>query len=291
MLEMSHKCFRYNIAMKHTHEWAPEALLKSALFAPLHPILQHLKTNEFPTLHDWNNLLNSYYQELSVQSGYPLRFVSQEQGKLGFESQYEPRCYLSGEVQTRENNWHDLFNALVWLTFPKAKAAINARHYQALLDSASGLESQRGKVRDMATLFDESGVVVVTSRPELTELLCNFKWKELFWTQRLKASALMNFFVFGHGLYEKMLQPYIGLTAQGLVLQVEEAFFGWDLPRQLAFLDEAIAAYLNNAEHCISTRELNPVPLLGVPGWWEDNNKEDFYDNANYFRSGRREQI
>ena len=274
--------------MKQSHQWIPATLLKSPVFAPLHPLLSFIKRTEFPTLQDLNSLLDVNYQGLCVQNGHALRFVVQEQGRLGFESQYEPRCYLSGEVQTRENNWHDLFNALVWLTFPHAKAAINTRHYQALRECDAYQESQRGQVRDMATLFDESGVVVVTSKTALSGLLCDFKWKELFWYQREKTSQHMEFYVFGHGLYEKLLEPYVGLTAQGLVLQAEEDFFKWSQPEKLAFLDKQIAAYLNNSAHCRSTRELNPVPLLGVPGWWDENQTESFYDNASYFRSGRR---
>ena len=274
--------------MKQSHQWIPDALLTSPFFTPLHPLLKLINKAGFPTLHDWNSLLASDYQGLSVQNGHALCFVAQEQGKLGFESQYEPRCYLSGEVQTRENNWHDLFNALVWLTFPKAKAAINARHYQALLDRDALLESQRGNVRDMATLFDESGVVVVTSQAALAGLLRDFKWKELFWLQREQTSQHMDFYIFGHGLYEKLLEPYVGLTAQGLVLHVEEEFFNWGQAEKLAFVDAHIATYLNNPTHCRSTRELNPVPLLGVPGWWEENKVETFYDNSGYFRIGRR---
>lgn len=275
--------------MKHSHQWIPDALLKSPFFIPLHPLLKLINCADFPTLKDWNNLLGTTYQGLCVQNGHALRFVAQEQGKLGFESQYEPRCYLNGEVQTRESNWHDLFNALVWLTFPKAKAAINTRHYQALLDRNALQQSQRGHVRDMATLFDESGVVVVTSQTALSGLLCDFKWKELFWFQREQTSQHMEFYVFGHGLYEKLHEPYVGLTAQGLVMHVEEDFFNWGLPVKLAFLDEQVAAYLNNSAHCRSTRELHPVPLLGVPGWWEENKVETFYDNSSYFRRGRRE--
>ena len=35
-------------------------------------------------------------------------------------------------------------------------------------------------------------------------------------------------------------------------------------------------------------RELSPLPVLGIPGWWPDNERADFYDNTDYFRSGRR---
>jgi hypothetical protein len=279
--------FGYNIAMKQRHEWPPAILLQSPLFAPLHPLLERIKSTEFPTLHEWNSLLESHYQGLVVQSGHALRFVAQAQGRLGFESQYEPRCYLSGEVQTRENNWHDLFNALVWLTFPKAKAAINARHYQALKSADEAAGSQRGRVRDMATLLDESGVIVASADTGLTGLLHNFQWKELFWQRREQMHTNMGFYIFGHGLYEKALQPYVGMTGQGLSVRVEQEFFNWDLADRLAHLDKCVADYLNRPEHCKTTAELHPVPLLGVPGWTEANEQAAYYDNTTYFRAGR----
>ena len=34
-------------------------------------------------------------------------------------------------------------------------------------------------------------------------------------------------------------------------------------------------------------RELSPLPVLGVPGWWDGNEQEEFYDNTGYFRPGR----
>jgi hypothetical protein len=276
--------------MKKNHEWDPAELLQSPLFAPLHPVLAHLIHAEFPGITDWNNLLLAQGKDICVHSGPALRFVPQEQGRQGFESQYEPRCYLSGEVQTRENNWHDLFNALVWLSFPKAKAAINARHYHALMHVAEATGSQRGKVRDMATLLDESGVIVVCASAELAELLCTFQWKELFWRHREQVCNEMGFYMFGHGLYEKALSPYVGMTGQGLLLHVAVEFFSWSLQAQLCYLDDRVAAYLNNPAHCVSTQELHPVPLLGVPGWSAENNHAEYYDNTGYFRPCRQQQ-
>jgi hypothetical protein len=273
--------------MDINNDWPPLILLKSPLFKPLQHVLAQLGGENFPGLEEWNALIARNYPELTVNNGYPLRFVPQETGRQGFESQYEPRCYLSGEVQTRENNWHDLFNALVWLTFPKAKAAINERHYLALMRKHQPGESQRGKVRDMATLLDESGVIVVSDKAELIDSLYAFQWKELFWGRRDETSISMDFYVFGHGLYEKALQPYIGMTGQGLVLRVESEFFTWTLSERLAYLDEHVADYLHMPEHCCSTRELHPVPLLGVPGWSAANELEAYYDNKAYFRTGR----
>jgi hypothetical protein len=277
---------------KQSPEWNRASLLQSPLFAPLHPILAALETIDFPTLHDCNALLASSQSPITVQSGEPLRFVPQECGKLPFERQYEPRCYLNGEVPTRADNWHDLLNALVWLTFPKAKSALNARHYHALIEERALGNTGRGIVRDVNTLLDESGVIVVyadaNSGADLAELLRNFQWKELFWQRREQVGAAMGFYLFGHGLYEKALQPYVGLTGQGLLLAVEPAFFSWPLVQQLEELDSLLADYLAATGHCRSTRDLSPVPLLGVPGWAADNDSAEYYTNTAYFRPGRR---
>lgn len=226
-----------------------------------------------------------------VCSGKRLQFVAQAYGELPFEAQYEPRCYLTGELQTRPDNWHDLFNALVWLTFPAAKAVINARHYQDLCAAPDRAGGRRGDGRDMLTLFDESGVVVVYADDELAGLLRNFRWKELFWQHRAQVNAAMEFYLFGHGLYEKAMQPYIGMTGQGLLLAVEQEFFAMSLPERLVHLDSLLTNYLNARQHCRSTRELSPVPLLGVPGWSAANGDPHYYDNTGYFRTGRQLRI
>ena len=284
--------------------WSRQELLQSPLFAPLHPVLANLEVGDFPTLHDCNALLAAQPSPITVQSGMPLHFVAQTSGKLSFEAQYEPRCYLSGEVQMRAHNWHDLLNALVWLTFPKSKAVLNARHYHALRQERESGNTGRGAVRDVNTLLDESGVIVVYSNvdsgansgansgADLAGLLREFKWKELFWQRREQvrpqsSRQAMGFYLFGHGLYEKALQPYVGMTGQGLLLAVEQEFFSWPQSQQLAHLDKLLADYLTVPEHCRNTRDLSPVPLLGVPGWATDNDSAAYYDNAAYFRGGR----
>jgi hypothetical protein len=78
------------------------------------------------------------------------------------------------------------------------------------------------------------------------------------------------------------------MTGQGLLLAVVPEFFSWSQQAQLAHLDERMAEYLTNPAHCRNTRELSPVPLLGIPGWTTDNQFESYYDNTAYFRPGRR---
>lgn len=272
--------------MEPSGEW--DTLLQTVPFAPLASQLHRLAAGRFPTLDELNALLPS--QAITVQSGKPIRFVEQGAGRLAFEQQYEPRCYLAGEVQTRQDNWHDFFNALVWLTFPNSKSAINARHYQAMTRDASAVvsHSKRGAVRDTGTLLDESGVIVAYAEDELAGLLRNFRWKELFWERRKRVEDRMGFYLFGHGLYEKALRPYTGMTGQGWLLAVEPDFFSWPLAQQLVHLDRRLAADLGRPDSCQSTRELSPVPLLGVPGWTGESESAAYYDNQAYFRPGRR---
>ena len=274
--------------MNVTESWNQFKLLESPLFHPLHPVISRLAGDRFPTLQDCNALLQM--SPITTQSGCNVQFVPQGEGKLPFELQYEPRCYLKGEVQTRSCNWHDLFNALVWLTFPKAKSAINARHFSALAGRTIGTAantSQRGTVRDTNTLLDESGVIVPFTDDTLAELLRNFEWHHLFWKRRAEIPNRMGFYIFGHGLYEKSLKPYVGMTGQGLLFRVEPVFFDWPLEDRLSHLDILLADYLSDSAHCHSTKELNPVPLLGIPGWSVENESAGYYDNTGYFRSKR----
>jgi len=288
--------------MKTIIEWDKPALLQSPLFSPLNIIIEQLGVDHFPNLQDCNVLLEGRLPGVTTQSGQMVRFVDQTPGRLEFKSQYEPRGYLKGEIQTRSNNWHDLFNAMVWLAFSKAKSVINARHYHALVESTIGVNelvsqnelksnaiaSQRGPVRDTLTLLDESGVIIPYSDTDLADLLRGFQWKKLFWEHREEAKSKIGFYIFGHGLYEKALRPYIGITGQGILLPVDHAFFGWPLAERIIYLDQRLADYIDNPMHCRNTRELFPVPLLGVPGWTPPNEYAEFYDNKKYFRCGRR---
>ena len=92
----------------------------------------------------------------------------------------------------------------------------------------------------------------------------------------------MRFFVFGHGLYEKALNPYVGMTGKGIIINVKAAFFAQTLLNQLQSIDSILESFL--LQTLTSNSDLTPVPLLGYPGWIEDNNKEIYYENKKYFR-------
>ena len=76
---------------------------------------------------------------------------------------YEERIFRTGEVATRPGSWHDLFNALAWLAFPRAKAALNRLHHDELARRGDG--PARGTVRDVATLFDRNRIASLRFLP------------------------------------------------------------------------------------------------------------------------------
>jgi hypothetical protein len=203
-------------------------------------------------------------------TGRPIRFATP--GAAGAAA-YEEHIHRTGEVPTRDN-LHDLFNALVWLAFPRAKAALNA--LQAAAIARDGVGPRRGALRDAATLIDENAVLLVTPRDDLVEALAAHDWRRLFVVQRTAWRSDVRAIVFGHALMEKLTAPYRGVTAHALHVRSSP-----DTP--LAAIEAAIADALDDG---LSPGRLLPLPVLGIPGW-ADNEDAAYYDDAAVFRPAR----
>ena len=180
---------------------------------------------------------------------------------------YELQAHETGRVETRPENLHDWFNALCWLAFPRTKARINAMH-AAEIPKEKG---QRGRKRDLLTIFDEGGALVVCADEELNRLVREFRWKELFWTHRDRVKEAMQFVVLGHAVLEQALKPWPGITCKAIF-----ASPGVDL-------DAHAAAWLPRGK---TPRDLAPLPVFGYPGWAEAQD-EKFYEDERYFRTLR----
>jgi hypothetical protein len=264
--------------------WDPDFALRAPMFAPLQAVAQLLQGPAWPDCAALNAIAAARATPIMTAGGHALAFVPQAVRQPAFEDKYEPRIFLRGEVQMRERNWHDLFNALVWLTFPRAKAALNRRHYEALCVQRAAGRPNRGSSQDALTLFDEGGVIVATTTPALAGLLRGHEWKTLFWQRRAELNGAMAFYLFGHALYEKSLQPFAGVTGRGVIFAVDGTFFERDPGGRMEELDAQLAELAGNPQCFRTTRELAVVPILGVPGWCADNAHEAYYDDTDYFR-------
>jgi len=253
------------------------------LFAPLAPWLGRL-VPPWPSRPDAAALaqLSALAAGLDLRSatGQSLSFPPPQDDGLG----YEARIGLNGQVETRADNWHDFFNALVWCAFPLSKQAINGRHLQALAQVPG---EARGATRDAMTHFDECGALVLAADPSLLELLRTFRWKELFWERRPDLAASLRVVVFGHATYEQLLAPFRGLTAKAVLYEVSHAHLAAVDGGDLSALDRRLAEELAAGRHGVP-RELQPLPLLGLPGVTPDNENPLYYDDTWQFRPGRR---
>ena len=206
-----------------------------------------------------------------------VRFVAPDDEPL----HYEARIHARRQIVTRPDNWHDFFNALVWLRFPRTKTALNDTHVRFMrVDGSSG---GRGSVRDAVTQFDESGVIVASTDPSLLEVLSRRRWKDLFWTRRAEVMANMRFLVFGHGLYDALRAPFYCICGRAALVSVDRATFTRDAVSLCDAIDPLLAARFAT-DYYPRPRALLALPLLGIPGVIADNESPRYYDDEVQFR-------
>ena len=202
-------------------------------------------------------------QQIRTESGKPLHFVA----PATKDAYYEIKVHETGRVETRPDNLHDFFNALIWLAFPRSKARINAMH-AAEIPREGG---RRGRLRDLLTVFDEGGAIVECEDRGLISLLEQMRWKELFWEHRERVRKGMRISIFGHAALEKAAEPWPGIACKALIV------------RPGADLDAEVLRWLGALPPGASPRDLTPLPVFGYPGWVAQDAR--FYDDPRYFRT------
>jgi hypothetical protein len=224
---------------------------------------------------------------LRNHGGQPIRFVPQAELPPG--TAYEEFIGATGCVPTRAN-LHDFFNGLVWQTFPLIKRELNA--LQAAQIRAAGVGKSRGPARDAATIFDENAALLVVREGDagrtLADGLCAHLWRDALYARRAAFGASANadaeVWLFGHALMEKLVAPRKAITAHTLVLSAPGAWFRLGWIERRAWIDMQVAALL--AAEGLSTSAFTPLPVLGVPGWWPEQD-EAFYLDQTVFRPKR----
>jgi len=247
-------------------------------------------------------------QSFGPLKGLP-RFVLQANLPEGVA--YESFIYNTHCVPTREN-WHDFFNAMCWIRFPLTKSFLNAQ--QALTIKQLGHVKARGSLRDALTLLDENACFVWCEEP-MWSALKSHDWLRAFWLQREQwGSARVE--LFGHALLEKLCNPYKAITAHALRVGDPNVYPNDDLNADLNVyahasskassnqqpneapipekktdqttdqrIDQAMLATLQALP--LSVKPFQALPVLGIPGWHEENQVESFYLDEKVFRPQR----
>lgn len=212
----------------------------------------------------------SVHEALNSTGAVAIRFVPQS--SLPESVAYEAFIFETRSVPTRDN-LHDFFNGLAWLHFPHIKARLNALQYAEI--DKHGVQQLRGPLRDALTLFDENAAFLSADvHAPVIEALRNRDWQSAFQKYR---HLLVEHppVLFGHALLEKLACPYKSITAH--VFPLSHGNF--------SALDATVAAQL--VATSLLPKPFVPLPVLGVPHWWPDNENNDFYTDSTVFRPPR----
>jgi hypothetical protein len=238
--------------------------------------LAALGNDEFPATAELNRLLPASARN---QQGTAIQFVPAE--TIPGVS-YEEHIFSSGQVSTRSKHWHDLFNAMIWMTFPRLKSAMNTLHHASMHQSTDGA---RGRHRDALTLFDECGVIYVSADQAVLEALAQRDWSLVFAGDEGSWRGNRRMHIVGHAMLEKLLQPYKAMTANALLLHVPASLLAGSRETVRARLDTALAEEMLAGRGFSSSADLSPLPLMGIPGWWPGGEQdESYYADKTVFR-------
>ncbi len=226
---------------------------------------EHALCNTHANASSLVNALNMHKGELSFD------FI--DQSKLCDHFTYETYVEQSRCIPTRANS-HDFFNGLSWIKYPKAKTAMLGLQAKAAGQSVDqDLKSVRGPLRDALTVFDENGILLQAD-DRIWRALQDKDWQSLFIEHRALWDEA-RVWLFGHALLEKLLQPRTAITGHVLQLKITNEL-GDDQ------LDEYLFSRMNALNWC--AKPFYPLPVLGIPNWYEKNSDPNFYSDRSVFR-------
>lgn len=245
-----------------------------------HPVFAMLSADQLRLCQsdEWPDMaaLNALWNAPLNAAGRPFHFVDQE--ALQDDSHYEQRIAASGAIATRARNWHDLFNAFIWMRYPAIKQALNARQVADIMRVGP---KQRTRGQCALTQFDEAGAVLRLHDGALQAAWDAHDWPYLFrnWADA-ERRGVVQLWLFGHSLFEHALTPTIALVAKALVIEADAAL---DVDGMAALIAEGIAS----GELLNDPQELRPIPLTGIPGWHPEHENGDFFTRVPCFRPKR----
>ena len=249
----------------------PAGVFRHPAFADLEPELLALcEQPDWPAVERLNTLWPAR------PDAVPRRFV--DQATLDDGLHYEMRIAGSGVIATRRDNWHDLFNAMVWLRNPDIKAALNRRQVEDIRRVGT---RQRTRAQSALTHFDEAGAVLRLADDAMLSFWDAHDWPAFFgaWDAACR-DGNVQLWLFGHSIHEHALNPAIALVAKALVIDSPLPLNGHEMDTAIA---QAIAA-----KCCLNDpQELRPIPLAGIPGWHPEHGSVDFFTRVPSFRPKR----
>lgn len=220
-------------------------------------------------------------QQVANEHGLLTGWQFAAQDALPAGQAYEAFIRAERRIPTRDN-LHDFFNGLIWLHWPQLKQHLNALQAQAIVQQ--GVGAQRGPLRDAITVLDENGALLLAPQ-RLCDALRHRNWRQLFVDYR-DLWARAQWLPIGHALLEKLVAPRKPITAH-VICVPHDAGHG---PQEWAAVDAWLSASQHVGACNLAAKPYLPLPVLGIPGWWPENENFSFYDDSLVFRAPRTTQ-
>ncbi len=264
-----------------TSVWDNRFFLKSNFFNYFSESYQFIKNKSiWPSVYDLQIEIEK--RDIKTQSKQSLKPFNQDDiDQLQFPIDYENLIYEQGLILTRPNNWHDFFNAIVWLNFPKTKGLLNEWHY---FENKIKQNKARTNLQNAISHFDECGMVILSDQPELFDLIKQHQWQEFFCKNKETVKNHIRCIVFGHSILERLLNPYVGLTSKCLFFNVNSQQLQQENTELLKYTDQFCYEYLVSNKKSFSSQILQPFPMLGMTEIVEKGN-DGYINHQNYFRA------
>jgi hypothetical protein len=233
--------------------WEPRLLSAREEFGPFRALLAELSAHEdFPALRDLTALVETARQARAAELA-PLEFVAaaprrrRRRGPVAVADLYDARVVRLGQVPCYRASYHDLFNAVTFAAFPRAKRALHQRQYAALLASLpedlASLPGRRTREQDALTLMDEGGSVVLV--PETARSAFTPGTLHTLVGPRARARLV----VFGHALLEQLAYGYRELRSTARLLWLSEPAAG---SRVLEVVDDHLSSLFGDATRFVA---------------------------------------
>lgn len=262
------------MALTHTRPFSEDALRESPWYWAIQPAVGALGACAgFPS----RERLSALHAKAAALAGVPAlsfapyvkRARKRRGGPIDVESLYDGSIAVQRAVPTRDDDWHDLFNALVFASFPRSKQALHARQFAQLrlriARDARKLPGARSREQDALTLFDEGGAFIAGDAAALVTVRA--LPQDAFYPA-LRALVLERAVVvapFGHALFEHKVAGLRGPSSFAYLLALAEVPAG--VAAAVAAIDRAFAEVLADPERFRSPAELRRLDLsdLGEP--------------------------
>jgi hypothetical protein len=257
------------MALVHSRAFDPRFIDESPWYWPVRDVFEALSPERaFPSA----DALSEVYARGRPAEAPALRFVDAPKikprrrppGAIALASLYEGRIAELGEVPQRPDDWHDLFNALAFLAFPRAKAALHLRQYaiskQRIAPGATRLPGARTREQDALALFDEGGVAVLAGPADAARIDVQADDCGRL-VASLCAEGRAHVVPFGHALYEHLVA---GLPCPLAMPHVIPSTHAWD-PTVRAHIDTELARALTDPSAFVEPARSKGLSLAALP--------------------------